>query len=289
MEPHPLEPGHQQAEEPDARLEDLELPAGAESPRGRPIRCAAVSRGKDKSRKEESTVVKTRGRHRKRWRTTQMAEDYMEMVSRLMYPPIQIGPFGYDPLKGRFPVERLHALGYITNPLRRPSVIERWSPYEIAKFEGAIALFGKHFHKVQRAVESKTTKEVVEFYYVWKKTAHYDHWKRIYEPEMIPVEDGDDEEKGDTEVVEPKQATTGRDAQSKDAGGVGGKGKRKPKEEAAKGGNKRPRSSPGSLDKDGAPSGTADDATGGAKKRGRGSSKPAPKEKTNGRGGKQQK
>ena len=35
-------------------------------------------------------------------------------------------------------------------PLRRPTVIERWSPYEIACFEGAITLVGKKFYEIAK-------------------------------------------------------------------------------------------------------------------------------------------
>ena len=42
-------------------------------------------------------------------------------------------------------------------------------------------MYGKHFHTIQRMVKTKTTKEVVEFYYIWKKTSHYDMWKTVYE------------------------------------------------------------------------------------------------------------
>jgi hypothetical protein len=29
-------------------------------------------------------------------------------------------------------------------------------------------------------VKTKTTKEVIEFYYDWKKTSHYKEWKKNY-------------------------------------------------------------------------------------------------------------
>lgn len=53
------------------------------------------------------------------------------------------------------------------SPVRRPLVFETWSPREIATFEGALALHGKSFHMVQQFVKTKSTKEVIEFYYVW--------------------------------------------------------------------------------------------------------------------------
>ena len=108
------------------------------------------------------------------------------------------------------------------SPVRRPLVIETWSPREIATFEGApppsappslvgasesgratagaLALHGKCFHTVQRFVKTKTTKEIIEFYYIWsappseaprspplrpphprrKMSSHYTEWKQNF-------------------------------------------------------------------------------------------------------------
>ena len=88
------------------------------------------------------------------------------------------------------------------SPVRRPLVIETWSPREIATFEGApppsappslvgasesgratagaLALHGKCFHTVQRFVKTKSTKEIIEFYYVWKMSSHYTEWKQNF-------------------------------------------------------------------------------------------------------------
>jgi hypothetical protein len=51
-------------------------------------------------------------------------------------------------------------LGILQNPLRRPTVIERWSPLEVATFEGSLSMHGKHFQSVSQDVRTKTTKEV---------------------------------------------------------------------------------------------------------------------------------
>lgn len=48
------------------------------------------------------------------------------------------------------PLERPNTLGVLMCPLRRPTVIERWSPYEIACFEGAITLVGKKFYEIAK-------------------------------------------------------------------------------------------------------------------------------------------
>jgi len=149
-----------------------------------------------------------------------MAEDYVNSVARLMYPPIELGRYGQNLGQGQMAIERPNLLGILTSPLRRPTVMERWSPYEIAKFEGALAMCGKHFHDVQRAVGSKTTKEVVEFYYVWKLTSHYDVWKQTFEPKKLPsTRDGDEDDDDDGEEVAPEPE--GRGSQPAPKGGKG--------------------------------------------------------------------
>ena len=76
-------------------------------------------------------------------------------------------------------------LGRLLCPLRVPSVLDRWSPIEVARFEGALCLYGKNFALVQRAVQTKNHKEIVEFFYDWKQSAHYKVWKRDYVPLRI--------------------------------------------------------------------------------------------------------
>ena len=119
-----------------------------------------------------------------RWRAHVMAEDYIGMASSLILPTIRLGPYGYDASSGLFPTERVTALGLVSSPVRRPTVVERWNPYEICVFEASMALYGKDFHEVARTVGTKTCKEVVEFYYIWKKTEHYKVWKREYTPHL---------------------------------------------------------------------------------------------------------
>lgn len=81
-------------------------------------------------------------------------------------------------------MERPTLLGSMLSPVRRPLVFETWSPREIATFEGALALHGKSFHMVQQFVKTKSTKEVIEFYYVWKMSSHYAEWKKKFVPDI---------------------------------------------------------------------------------------------------------
>ncbi|KAL7555105.1 hypothetical protein ACHAWF_018731 [Thalassiosira exigua] len=149
-----------------------------------------------------------------RWRSHRAAEDYVSLASAVVLPPTHLGPFGYSPAAGRYPLERATALGYLTSPLRRPTVVEKWNPYEIATFEAALAVCGKRFHQVRKWVRTKSTKEIVEFYYVWKKTSHGRRWKGSYEEED---DDGDaSDEGGETGTT----TTSGGGA-----GGAGGRGR----------------------------------------------------------------
>jgi len=125
-----------------------------------------------------------------------MAQDYVEFASNLVFhSTAELGPYGYDPAKRQYPLETLSALGYLKSPLRRPTIVERWSPFEIALFEAAIGHYGKDFYQVQKVVQSKTTKEVIDFYYIWKKTTHYEKWKETYVPPHLDVSDDEDETK----------------------------------------------------------------------------------------------
>jgi len=115
-----------------------------------------------------------------RWRVHQIAEDYTSLVGSMMYPSTQFQSYGYNPEQRQYPIEKISLLGFMKSPLRRPTIIEKWSPYEIALFEGSMLHYGKDFRKVSRQIGTKTTQEVIDFYYIWKKTAHYKKWKEQY-------------------------------------------------------------------------------------------------------------
>jgi len=78
-------------------------------------------------------------------------------------------------------------LHLITSEFRKPCVLDSWSPLEIAKFEGAMCSYGKRFHEISKVVNTKTSKECVDFYYlIWKLTNRYRAWKDFrYESEFI--------------------------------------------------------------------------------------------------------
>ncbi|OII71149.1 MYB-like DNA-binding domain-containing protein [Cryptosporidium andersoni] len=66
----------------------------------------------------------------------------------------------------------------LTHPLRAKCTIDLWGPKEVALFECGVCKYGKEFDKIQRIIKTKTTKEIVDFYYqVWKRTSRYKAWK----------------------------------------------------------------------------------------------------------------
>ncbi len=166
----------------------------------------------------------------RRWRSHQIAEDYISLASSISLPPTHLGPFGYVSNVGQYPIEQVTTLGYLKSPLRRPhSIVERWNPYEISLFEGALALYGKSFHTIRKVIGTKSTKETIEFYYVWKKTSHGRRWKSSYVGE---IDESDSDDDVDHAVVDRGDNNDGEGKRNADgvSGGInmgtlGGRGK----------------------------------------------------------------
>lgn len=127
-----------------------------------------------------SSLESTPFESKERWKVHQMAEDYVNFVGTIMYPATQFQPYGYNAQQREYPIEKISMLGFLKSPLRRPNIIERWSPYEIAIFEGSMLHFGKQFRDISRQIGTKTIREVIDFYYIWKKTDHYKKWKETF-------------------------------------------------------------------------------------------------------------
>ncbi|CAB9501288.1 induction early response protein 1 [Seminavis robusta] len=164
------------------------------------------------SKTKEQSTDRKKLRNQKRWRAHQVAEDYVELASNMMLNPIHLGPYGYDDKTTvehqsngesvaaqprKYPLELISSLGFLKSPLRRPTVIEKWSPYEISLFEAGMGHYGKEFHEIQKLIQTKSTKECIDFYYIWKKTSHYKAWKESY---VQPMELVAEEEYGTTPV-----------------------------------------------------------------------------------------
>lgn len=68
-------------------------------------------------------------------------------------------------------------LDLIKSPIRKPNILDNWTMREIALFECGICYQGKDFYQIAKLIETKTTNEVVEFYYHWKLSGHYQMFK----------------------------------------------------------------------------------------------------------------
>ncbi|ETM49010.1 hypothetical protein, variant 2 [Phytophthora nicotianae] len=67
------------------------------------------------------------------------------------------------------------------SPLRVPAVLDMWTPFEIRVFEVAIECYGKDFTRIAEVIGSKSSGDVIAFYYVWKNDSHYQVVKNRWE------------------------------------------------------------------------------------------------------------
>lgn len=120
--------------------------SGASTGRGR-----GRGKGRGRGRRKGASLLEglaprgpsNKARDTLRWRTHRMVEDYVNTCGSIMYPNVTVSSFGYNPTEGQFPLERPSTLGMLRTQIRRPTVIEKWSPYQVALFEGAISIHGK--------------------------------------------------------------------------------------------------------------------------------------------------
>ncbi|GFR01542.1 mesoderm induction early response protein 1 [Trichonephila clavata] len=73
----------------------------------------------------------------------------------------------------------LHRCNYDTDKAlkeyhKRRYVPETWTEKECRLFEKGLDKYGKQFCSIQQMIQTKTSLEMAEFYYVWKKTERYD-------------------------------------------------------------------------------------------------------------------
>lgn len=55
-----------------------------------------------------------------------------------------------------------------------------WDLNDVQRFEMAMTVHYKKFHKIQEVLPNKTVKEIIEFYYFWKQMPRYAEWKETY-------------------------------------------------------------------------------------------------------------
>ncbi|KAJ0400234.1 hypothetical protein P43SY_006198 [Pythium insidiosum] len=83
------------------------------------------------------------------------------------FKPSVLSEFSLHRSAGLFPASAA------TSTLRTESAIDSWTPWEIRVFELAMECYGKQFHDIARVIGTKTCKEVIAFYYLWKKDPYY--------------------------------------------------------------------------------------------------------------------
>ncbi|GMH79631.1 hypothetical protein TrST_g7888 [Triparma strigata] len=120
--------------------------------------------------------------------TGHAVNQYLHLSHNLTTPLATISPYGYNYKQGAFPIERISSLALMQTKIRTPLAIEKWSPIELSLFETSMSLYGKQFNLVSKAVKTKSVREVIELYYLWKKSDHYKSWKRGFEC-LIDAED----------------------------------------------------------------------------------------------------
>jgi hypothetical protein len=105
---------------------------------------------------------------------------YYRVPPRTSYPPGKVDP---KALTGpvtwsseEFDKIEYATLDMLTSPLRKGHVLDAWTAREIATFEAGMCSLGKDFHAIQKLVKTKTTNELVDFYYIWKSSSHYQVW-----------------------------------------------------------------------------------------------------------------
>lgn len=55
-----------------------------------------------------------------------------------------------------------------------------WDLNDVQRFEMAMTVHYKKFHKIQEVLPHKTVMEIIEFYYFWKQMPRYKEWKNTY-------------------------------------------------------------------------------------------------------------
>jgi len=107
-------------------------------------------------------------------------DSLLRAVSKLYYRPKEVHASGTSVwVNGDYDSLEYPTIDLLLSPLRKPNVLDCWSPREIALFEAGICRFQKNFHQIQTLIPTKTTLSIVEFYYAcWKKSTHYQIWKK---------------------------------------------------------------------------------------------------------------
>lgn len=112
-------------------------------------------------------------------------DELLSAVAQMYYPPVCKYKYSKEP-EPKWRSERseteISTLELLMSPLRKKSALDDWTPKEIALFEAGITSLGKDFGAIHQLIKTKSSKEVVDFFYTWKQSSHYLMWKTMGKP-----------------------------------------------------------------------------------------------------------
>lgn len=85
-----------------------------------------------------------------------------------MYPTKICTSYGFNPSENKYPIHSITSLGFLLSPLRKPTILEKWNPYEVALFESSIFLYGKVFNQIQKVVRFQSFYIMSIYYYYYE-------------------------------------------------------------------------------------------------------------------------
>ncbi|XP_970158.2 mesoderm induction early response protein 1 isoform X2 [Tribolium castaneum] len=110
-----------------------------------------------------------------------VTEDFLKKASEISKPPIPMGSHLRDDEQALYLLQQCgHNVEEALRRLRMnvaPSseTMSLWSEEECRNFEAGVRCYGKNFHLIQQnKVRTRSVGELVQFYYLWKKSERHD-------------------------------------------------------------------------------------------------------------------
>ncbi|XP_019873452.1 mesoderm induction early response protein 1 isoform X2 [Aethina tumida] len=109
-----------------------------------------------------------------------LVEDYLKKALISTKPAIPMGTQLRDDEQALYLLQQCghsdeEALRRLRMNLTPPSEVTLWSEEECRNFESGVRSFGKNFHLIQQnKVRTRSVGELVQFYYLWKKSERHD-------------------------------------------------------------------------------------------------------------------
>ena len=66
----------------------------------------------------------------------------------------------------------------VSNPGKMPEAFKNWSLNEIAMFDICMWKYGNRFDMFSHFVNTKSVKQLIDFYNFWKHSVNHEHWKQ---------------------------------------------------------------------------------------------------------------